>query len=79
MAYLGVCAVGTVVYVAGVLIALVMSDARPLERVALAALWPLGPIAFIVTLLVLVLASAIAYPVVGVPLLVAIGFLWWML
>ena len=79
MPSLGVCAICAVVYVAGVLIALAMSDARPLERVALAVLWPLGPIAFVVTLIVLVLASAIAYPIVGVPLVVAIGVLWWAL
>ena len=68
-----------VVYVAGVLIALAMSDARPVERLALALLWPLGPIAFVVTLAALLLASAIAYPIVGVPLLLAIGLLWWAL
>lgn len=79
MPSLGVCAICAVVYVAGVLIALALSDARPLERFALAALWPLGPIAFALTLIVLLLASAIAYPIVGVPLLVAIGLVWWVL
>lgn len=48
-------------YVAGALIALWRSDARPLERIALAALWPIGPLAFIVTVLVLVLASPLAF------------------
>jgi hypothetical protein len=54
-----------------------MIDARPLERVMLALLWPLGPIAFVVTITILLAAALIAYPMVGVPLLVAVGVLWW--
>ena len=71
-----VCAV---MYVAGVLTALAMSDAPPFERFALALLWPLGPIAFALTVAVLLLASAIAYPLVGVPVVLAIGLAWWVL
>lgn len=65
------------VYVAGVAWGLLVSDARPLERVILALLWPLGPIAFIVTITILFAAALIAYPMVGLPMLIALGVLWW--
>jgi len=74
---LGFVDAGVVVYVAGVVWGLLMIDARPLERVTLAVLWPLGPIAFIVTITILIVASALAYPIVGVPLLMAIALLCW--
>lgn len=66
-----------IVYVAGVAWGLLMSDGRPLERVVLALLWPLGPLAFIATMTILLGASLIAYPLVGVPMLLALGVLWW--
>ena len=69
--------VGVLIYVAGVLLGLVRIDARPGPRVALAVLWPLGPLAFVVTLAVLIIASLIAFPLVGI---VAAGLgaaAWW--
>jgi len=68
----------TMAYVAGVVWGLLMSDARPLERVVLALLWPFGPLAFVVTITILLAASVIAYPLVMVPALaVGLAVLWW--
>jgi len=55
-----------VVYIIGVVIGLLCTDARPIARVGLALLWPVGPLAFIATITILVAASVIAFPVVGV-------------
>ena len=57
-------------YAAGVLIGLLGIDARWPTRVALALLWPLGPLAFVVTISILLVASLIAFPIVGVIVLV---------
>jgi hypothetical protein len=65
------------VYVAGIVWCILVSDARPAERVTLALLWPLGPLALVVTVIVLLAASAIAYPLVVVPVLTAIAVLCW--
>ena len=50
-----------IVYAVGALIALVRSDAKAMERVVLAVLWPIGPIAFVVTTSILILASPLAF------------------
>ena len=55
----------SLVYVAGVAWGLLVIDARAGVRIGLAVLWPLGPIAFIVTLTVLLAASLIAFPIFG--------------
>jgi hypothetical protein len=62
---LGIRELGLVIYVAGVAWGLLMIDARPLPRIALAMLWPLGPIAFAVTITILLAASLIAFPLWG--------------
>lgn len=64
-------------YLAGVAIALWRTDASWPIRAALAVLWPLGPAAFIVTVLILLAASTIAFPLIGA--LAAAGALiaWW--
>jgi hypothetical protein len=67
------------VYLAGILWCVLVSDARPAERVTLALLWPLGPLAFVVTVIILLVASAIAYPLVAVPVLAAMAVLCWAL
>lgn len=69
----------TVLYVAGVLWSLIKTDARPAERVVLSLLWPLGPLAFLVTIAILLAASVIAYPLVMVPAVVVLAVVWWML
>ena len=70
--------VGVSVYVAGVLWGLLVTDARPVERLALALLWPLGPLAFVVTVTVLLAALPVAFPKIGIPLWLAAGSLWWL-
>ena len=75
----GVVKLGLVVYIVGVVWGLFRVDARPLARVALALLWPLGPIAFVVTLAILFAASLIAFPLFGAVVLAATGALWWAL
>jgi L-ascorbate metabolism protein UlaG (beta-lactamase superfamily) len=60
------------VYVLGVVIALLGTDARGPARLALALLWPLGPLAFLATVTILLLASLVAFPVFGA-IVVAIG------
>lgn len=64
------------VYAAGVAVGLAATDAGPGGRLALALLWPLGPLAFVVTLGVLLAASLIAFPIVGavVLLLAALAY-----
>ena len=68
-----------VVYLAGIVWCILVSDARTAERVTLALLWPLGPLALIVTVITLLVASAIAYPLVVVPVLTAVAVLCWTL
>ena len=67
------------VYAAGVLLALWRTDARLPARVAVALLWPVGPIAFMVTVSILLAASVVAFPAFGAAMLVAGGIAWWAL
>ena len=67
----------TVLYVAGVAWGLIKIDARPHTRVVLALLWPLGPLAFVVTLAVLLIAAAIAYPAFGGVVVASGARAWW--
>ena len=67
------------VYVAGIVWCVLVSDARPAERLTLALLWPLGPLALVVTVTILLVASVIAYPFVVVPVLTAAAVLCWAL
>lgn len=64
------------VYVVGVVLGLVCGDARLPHRIALALLWPLGLVAFVVTLGVLCVAAAIAFPLLAGALLAASVILW---
>jgi hypothetical protein len=62
------------VYAIGVVVALIAIDARGPARLGLALLWPVGPIAFIVTITILLAASLIAFPWIGaVVLALALG------
>jgi len=65
------------IYVVGVAWGLMMIDARPAQKIALAILWPLGPIAFAVTITILLAASLIAFPVFGVAAVIAAAAAWW--
>ena len=57
-------------YAAGVLVALLRVDARWPTRVGLALLWPLGPLAFAITISILLVASLVAFPIFGAIILV---------
>jgi len=48
-----------VIYGVGALIALIRTDGSPATRLGLAVAWPLGPLAFVVTLAGLVLAAVV--------------------
>jgi hypothetical protein len=64
------------IYVAGVVWGLMVIDARPAARVGLALVWPLGPLAFAVTITALLGASLIAFPMFGIAVLIAAAALW---
>jgi len=72
-------ALSLVVYVAGVVWGLVAIDARPAARLGLALVWPVGPLAFVVTIAILLAASLIAFPLFGLAVLAAAGVMWWVL
>jgi len=74
----GIWDLGVAIYIAGVLWGLLASDAGPFERLVLALLWPLGPLAFVVTVTILLMALPIAFPKVGIPFWLAAGSLWWL-
>jgi hypothetical protein len=68
-----------VVYVVGLVLALWRTDAPWLTRIGLAILWPFGPMAFLVTVSVLLAASFIAFPTIGAVVFGGALLTWWML
>lgn len=65
-------------YAAGAIVAIWRTDAAWPTRLALAALWPVGPLAFLVTVSILLAASLIAFPVVaGVVAAGLAAVVWW--
>lgn len=64
------------VYVVGVLLGLVATQGGVATRLGLALLWPLGPLAFLITVTGLLVVAAIAFPLFGVALAVAIATAW---
>ncbi len=67
------------IYVLGAALALWRTDAGWPVRAAVAVLWPLGPAAFIATILLLLAASTIAFPAVGALVAAAALLAWWAL
>ena len=67
------------IYAVGVLIALWRTDASWPTRVAVAILWPLGPLAFLITVGILMAASLIAFPLTagGIAIIGALA-VWWL-
>ena len=67
------------IYVAGAALALWRTDASWPTRIVLALLWPIGPVAFLITVAILVGASLVAFPLVagGIAALVAAA-VWWL-
>ena len=74
----GIWDLGFGVYVGGVLWGLLVGDAPATERVVLALLWPIGPLAFAVTVTILLVALPVAFPKVGIPLWAAVGSVAWL-
>ena len=68
--------IAAIVYLVGVVLGLVCGDAHLVHRIALAVLWPLGLVAFVVTLGVLLVAALIAFPLFAGALLAASVALW---
>jgi len=67
------------VYVVGVLVGLLATQGGIATRLGLALLWPLGPLAFLITVAGLLVVAAIAFPVFGVILAAAVATAWWAL
>ena len=67
------------IYAAGALVALWRTDAAWPTRIVLAVLWPIGPLAFLVTVAILLGASLIAFPLVAaVVAVVGAAAIWWL-
>ena len=66
------------IYVLGVVVGLIATQGGVGTRLGLALLWPLGPLAFLVTVAGLLVVAAIAFPLFGVCLAAAAAVVWWM-
>ena len=75
----GILDLGCALYVAGVLWGLLKIDAPPGERLAIALLWPVGPLAFIATVTLLLIALPVAFPKVGILFWVVAASVGWLL
>ena len=67
------------IYMLGVIVGLIATQGGVATRLLMALLWPLGPLAFIITVAGLLIVAAIAFPVFGVILAGAVGAAWWWL
>ncbi len=67
---------GAVLYMGGVLTGLVLGDGPLAARVGLALAWPLGPLAFVLTVALLLGAACMAFPAFGA-LVVAAALAFW--
>jgi len=67
---------GLALYIGGIVVGLFGIDAPPAERITLALLWPLGPLAFVATIALLLGASLIAFPLFGAAAAAAAGLAW---
>jgi hypothetical protein len=66
------------IYLAGALLALWRTDASWPAKIGLAVLWPIGPLAFVVTVSILLAASFIGFPLVaGAIAAVVVAATWW--
>lgn len=68
--------VALLVYAAGALVALWRTDASWPTRITLALLWPVGPVAFVLTVSLLLAVSVVVFPLVGA-LVAAAALGWW--
>jgi len=70
---------GVALYIGGVVVGLFGIDARPVERMTLALLWPLGPLAFVATVTLLLAVSLVAFPLFGLAVAAVGAAAWWFL
>ena len=68
-----------VIYVVGVAIALLVMRDRWTTRLGTALVWPLGPIAFLVVVTILMAAAAILWPVPILGAAAVLGAVAWLL
>jgi len=66
------------VYLVGVVVGLIGTQGGPGTRILLAVLWPLGPLAFLITVGGLLVVAAIAFPVFGAILAAGVAVVWWL-
>jgi hypothetical protein len=66
------------VYLVGVVVGLMATQGGAGTRLLLAVLWPLGPLAFLITVAGLLIVAAIAFPVFGVVLAATVAAGWWL-
>lgn len=66
------------VYLVGVIVGVVATQGGPATRLLLALLWPLGPLAFVITVAGLLLVAAVAFPLFGVGLAAVLETAWWL-
>jgi hypothetical protein len=71
--------VAILIYVVGVAVGLVFTDARPLARAGLALAWPIAPLAFVVVVSGLLLAALYIFPVFGAVVAAGVAAGWWAL
>ena len=71
--------VALLIYVLGVIAGLILTDARPLARLGLALAWPIGPLAFVTVISVLLVASLYLFPVFGAVVAAGAAAAWWAL
>lgn len=67
--------IAATIYSAGFVLAFIKTDAKLLAKFGLALAWPLGPLAFIVTLSILFVVLIVAFPLVGVAIIVTSALL----
>ena len=66
------------IYAAGAAVALCRTDALWPTRIVLSVLWPLGPLAFVLTVSLLLVASLIAFPLWGAAVAAtALAWMYW--
>jgi hypothetical protein len=68
--------VALLIYVAGVVAGLLLTDARPLARVGLAVAWPIGPAAFAGVIALLLVAALVIFPWFGAAVALAALSAW---
>lgn len=62
-----------IVYAAGIVVGLLATDARWPARLLLSALWPVGPVAFVIVVTGLTVVAAGLWPLRVLPLLAALA------